>query len=272
MSKKETSRSRPVHRIQLSLPIVKTDSYEIFCTTFPSQNLRSTSHLKPLVDNNKKNITQGTRVQCPLRCRPFTGSLFRNALVDTAQTTTESTSTLAHTISNSLMNSNNTNQTFRSVPQVVKRNKQKNIKDDSNHSRSSSGDRFLYESLASFDSYSINKVKYNSSMWKNIHHPQLTSTKTLHSRQPLKHMRTSNDTQTTIVNTRLLDNFSQESTTSTNEQLYEKIEKLTKNYFPIIRQIRHGRSHPELINNRIQLHYEQNQNFMPVLSRTRVVR
>jgi hypothetical protein len=245
---------RSVHRIDLALPIVQTDSYEIFYTLPSSQQLRTLSRQKPLVDynNNKKITNQTARIRSPARLKHLIGPIFVNLYVDMSAMTVEATSTLADTVSNPLVNSNGMSKVSSTMN---KRNKPKNIKDDGDRSRSSSGDRLLYESLGSFEDQNINKAK-NNNMWHNMHHPQLTSTKALHVRSPSKRSLGSNEIQLKASNTASLDNLS---------------EQLTKNFFPAIQQIRHSRPSPELINNRMHLHREQKRYFMPILSRTRIV-
>ncbi|CAF3040259.1 unnamed protein product [Rotaria sp. Silwood2] len=271
MSKKEKNTSLHVHRVDLSLPVVQTDSYEIFYTIPSQQNLRTVSHRKPLIDNNKKSTDQTTRLRSPTRLKHLIGPVFVNVLVDSNAMTVESISTMADTTSNPLINSGYSNRALKTLPTINKHLKQKNTKDDGERSRSSSDDRLLCESFGSFDYFNINKAKSNN-MWQNFHHPQLTSTKALHLRTSSKRTLTSNDTQLKTSNTTSLDNLSQESTASVNEHLYERIEQLTKNYFPMIQQIRHSCQCPELINNRTYIHREGSRNFKPVLSRTRVVR
>ena len=264
MTKNEANAGRSIHRIDLSLPIVQTDSYEIFYTAPSTQNLRTLSRQKPLVDNhNKKTINQTARIRSPARLKHLTGPLFVNVYVDMATMTAES---IPECLSHPLVNSVVSNRASRILPTINKRPKQKNIKDDGNRSRSSSGDRLLYESLGSFDDHNINKAK-NNNMWQNVHHPQLTSTKTLHSRGASKR---SSEAQYKVSSITSVDNLSQESNASANEQLYERIEQLTKTYFPAIQQIRHSRPSPELANNRMHLHREHKRNFMPALSRTRI--
>jgi len=270
MTKKEGNTGRSIRRIDLSLPVVQTDSYEIFYAVPPSQNLRTISRQKPLVDIHKKNINQTTRIRSPARLKHLIGPVFVDFVVDMAPLTAESISTMNDTASNRLINSGYSNKMFKSLRTINKRNKQKIIKDDGNRSQASSYDRLLYESVGSFDDYYINKTKINN-MWQNIHHPQLTSAKALHIRKTAKHGLVTNDMNIKISNTTSYDNHSQESIPSTNEQLYERIEQLTKNYFPSIQQIRHNHPYPELISNRMNLCREQKKIFMPILSRTRIV-
>ncbi|CAF0946192.1 unnamed protein product [Rotaria sordida] len=269
MSKKEINTSRPIHRVDLSLPVVQTDSYEIFYTVPSQQNLRTISPRKPLIDNNKKLTDQTARIRSPARLKHLIGPVFVNVLVDTNTMTAESIPDI--TSNHTLINSSYSNRTLKHLPIINKHSKQKILKDDGEHSRSSSGDRLLYESFGSFDYNNINKTK-STNMWQNFHHPQLTSTKALHLRTSSKHKLIPNDLQLKGLNTTSLDNLSQESTISTNDQLYERIEQLTKNYFPIIQKIRHSSQYPELINNQNNFHRQPSRNFMPVLSRPRIVR
>ena len=271
MTKNEESTSRSVHRVDLSLPVVQTDSYEIFYDLPGTLSTRLTSKQKPLVEINKKTINQSTRIRSPARLKHLIGPVFVNLMVDMAAMTNESSSTMGDTISNAITNSTSSNRILKGLLPLTKRNKLKPIKDDGDRSQSSSGQRLLYESLGSFDDCSTTKTKY-SNMWQNTHHPQLTTSKALHIRKTAKQSLTSNPVQSKVSNSMPFDNLSQGSMASMNEQLHEKIEQLTKTYFPAIQQIRHARPTPELLNNRMHLHRDQKRNFMPVLSRTRIVR
>jgi hypothetical protein len=266
MIKKEINTGRSIHRIDLSLPVVQTDSYEIFYAVPSTQNLR---HQKPLVDINKKTRNHPSRIRSPARLKHLTGPVFINSVVDIGGMTTESSSTMNDAASNPLTNSNHSNRIFKGLPPIHKRTKQQQLKDDGD--RSSSDNRLLYESVGSFDDYYLSKTR-NTNMWQNIHHPQLSSSKALHIRRTGKYAGVSNPRRMQRGHTTSLDNLSQESVASANEQLYERIEQLTKAYFPTIQQIRHMRPSPELVSNRMRLHREQRRSFMPVLSRTRVVR
>lgn len=125
-------------------------------------------------------------------------------------------------------------------------------------SRSSSGDRLLCDSLVSFDDQNKFKSK-NNNTWQNIHHPQLTGSRAANQRRLSK--RSSNS----------IEHLCQESSSTLHEQLYARIEQLTKSYFPTVQQLRHSRPNAELINNRMHLHRVNDRNFMPNLSRTRAV-
>ncbi len=268
--KKEVNTARSVHRIDLSLPIVQTDSYEIFCTVPSSLNFRTISRQKPLVDINKRSINPTSRIRSPARLKHLTGPVFVNLVVDMGPMVAESVSTIGDITSHPLIHSGYSNRSLKTVPPMNKRNKQKNIKDDGDRSRSSSScNRLRYESLGSFDDYNINRTK-NHNMWQNFHHRPLTSTKALHLRRTPKNVLASDDIQLKISSITSLDNLSQKSAASVNEQLCERIEQLTKAYFPEIQQIRHTRPCPELISNRIHLHREHKKKFMPILSRTRI--
>ncbi|CAF1399930.1 unnamed protein product [Adineta steineri] len=264
MTKKEMSPGRTIHRIDLTLPIVQRDAYEIFCSIPSTHNLRTLCQ-KPFIDNdnNKKSTNLPTRNRCSARLKHLLGPPFVNLFIDVNTMTAETVSTITDTISNPSYR----NRVLKNLPKI---NKQKHLKDDGDQSRSSADDRLLYESVGSFDDQNKYKSK-NNNMWQNIHHPQLTTAKTLHTRRMSKRSLCSNDLQSKVSYTASLDNLSQVSTPSNIEQLYERIEQLTKNYFPTIRKIRHSRPTPELINNRIHLHRVQEKNPMPLLSRTRAV-
>ncbi|CAF3663397.1 unnamed protein product [Rotaria socialis] len=272
MSKKEVDTGRSIHRVDLSLPVVQTDSYEIFYTIPPQQTSRTTLPRKPLVDNHRKALDQTSRLRTSARLKQLMGPVFVKVFVDTNTMTAESISTMGDSTSNPLMNSSYSNRAPKGLPMIHKVQKQKNTKDDCNRSRSSSDDRLLYESFGSFDTAcNVHKAQSNN-MWQNIHHPQLSSTKALHLRSNSKRSLASNETQLKTTNTKSFENLSHESAASTNEQLYEKIEQFTKTYFPIIQKIRHSCQCPESTNNRNNLNRERSRNFMPILSRTRVVR
>jgi hypothetical protein len=276
MTKKESNLTRRIRHINLSLPVVQTDSYEIYYTIPPTQTRQSTnvhpiSHQKPLIDNNRKTNNQTTNFRSPNRFKHFTGPpVLVNLFVNMPPMPTDSSLNMADTISNALINSGYSGQTLRALPAMAKRHQRQSIKDGSDRSRSSSGDKLLYDSIGSFEDCNLTKAK--NGMWQNIHHPQLTTVKVLHARQTSRATRGSNEMRLRVPNTSSLENLSQESVVSTNERLYDKIENLTKSYFPVIQQLRHGHPCPELINNRMHLHREEKRDFFPVLSRTRVVR
>ena len=152
---------------------------------------------------------------------------------------------------------------------MAKRNKHSTTKDDSDRSQMSSVDKLLYESIGSFEDPHLSKTK--KGMWQNIHHPQLTTVKVLHRRRTLNRKLVINDTYLRVPHTSSLENYSQDSVVSCNDYLYEKIENLTRNYFPTIQQLRHHPC-PELITNRMHLHREEKKDFVPLLSHSRVTR
>jgi hypothetical protein len=270
MTKNEGNTSRAaIHRVDLALPIVQTDSYEIFYNvpSSSSQNSRLASRQKPLIDTNKKSTNnQSTRIRSPARLKHLIGPIFVNLVVDMAAMTTDSSSTLGDVISMPM----NSNRIIKGLPIPNNKRNKKNFKDDGDQSQSSSSNRLRFESLGSFEDFGVNRT--NNSMWQNFHHPQLTTSKALHMRRAPKQALTSSHIPGKVSSIIPFDNLSQGSAVSLNDQLYEKIEQLTKSYFPAIQQIRHTRPSPELISNRMRLHREQKRNFMPILSRTRIVR
>lgn len=269
--KNEGNTSRSVHRVDLSLPVVQTDSYEIFYSLPSAGHSRLITQQKPLVDVNKKTANLSTRIRSPARLKHLIGPVVVNFVVDMSTMTNESSSTMGDTASNPVTHSSYSHRMMKGLPPISKRHKIKPVKDDSNHSQSSAGERLLYESLGSFDDFGMPKAR-NHNMWQNFHHPQLTSSKALHIRRAGKKSSTGSQVTFKGSNTTIFDNLSQASVASANEQLCEKIEQLTRTYFPAIQQLRNARPTPELLNNRMHLHREQRRYFMPVLYRTRVAR
>ncbi|UJR22189.1 hypothetical protein I4U23_025253 [Adineta vaga] len=266
MTKKENHPGRAIHHIDLSLPIVSADTYEIFCTIPSSKSSRTRFHPP------SQTLNQTIKPRSPVRFKHLLGPPLVNLFVDTNTMTVETISTITETVSNPSRNLRYHHRILKSLPTTMnKSNKSKTIKDDGDQSHSSAGDRFLYDSFASFDDQNKYKSK-NNTMWQNNHHPQLTATKTLHTRGSSKRSLNSIDTNLKISAATSFDNLSQESTASIHERLHERIEQITKSYFPSIQQIRHARPSPELINNRMHLHRVEEKNFMPILLRTRAVR
>lgn len=272
MVKKKSYSNQPIRRINLSLPVVRTDSYEIYYTVPPTQtrqpsSVRPVSRQKPLIDINThiKSNNHIPTTRSPTRLKNLTGSLLVNLFVDMPPVPTDVSSTAVDSISNALINSGYSGHTLRTLPSLTKYNKLQSIKDDSEQSQTSSDDRLLYDSVVSFEDPFMNKTK--NGMWHNTNHPQFSTIKILH-----KKKRPSNDTTLNGLKTFSVGNLSQESIFSSNERLYEKVENLTKNYFPSIQQLRHSHPCPELINNRMHLHREEKRDFVPILSRPRVGR
>lgn len=258
-TKKAADAGRAIHRIDLTLPVVQTDSYDIFCAvplprTATVTNLRS----KPLLDQKKKPSHSTARLRSPARLRHLTGPIYVNVFLDVPPTGQDSTSTLAETIApgNSSLRKSQTKRQHRPT------------KDDGERSQASSTDRLLYESFGSFDDQQVPKT--NSTHWQNVHHPQLSSMKVLHSRRMFKHpLASPPDLPLKRPDHGSFDHLSQESMTSTNERLYDRVEQLTRHYFPVIQQLRHTRPHPDVATpNRMYLHREETTAFVPNLSRT----
>lgn len=271
MSKKEANASRSVHRVDLSLPCVQTDAYEILYTIPPSQHGRIMPNRKTPVENPRKYIHHTSRIRSPARLKHLIGPVLVNVVLDTSSSPNERMSPTIDPPLNLAVNPNSSHQTWKTSSTLPKRHKPKPVKDDGDHSRASSADRLIYESIASFESYNMFKAK-NNNMWQNMHHPQLTSTKALHFRNSSKRSLTLNEAQLKVPFTASLENLSQESTISINEQLYDRIENITKSYFPAIQQIRHSCACPEVTNNGVNMQRYQNRGFMPTLTRTRIVR
>ncbi|CAF0954607.1 unnamed protein product [Adineta steineri] len=259
--------SCPIHRVNLSLPIIKNDSYEIYCTEPLKQSLLS-SYQKPLHDNNKKLNNKTTKVRSPGHLNHLTGPMLVSLCVEMPVISKDSASSTTGSVSNALISSGYSEQTSHVVPTTIKRNKNK--KNDCRQSLTVSSNQLLCKSDELFDESLITKTK--DRMWPNIHHPQLTNVKVLHSRKTFKHIFNSSDIYLRAPNTSSLENLSHESVISSNERLHKRIEQLTKHFFPTIRKLRQGQPCPELINNRMHLHREDKRDILPKISRSRVVR
>ena len=267
MSKGEVSNFRPVRRINLSLPIVQTDSYEIYdgaphisFRQFP--NGRPLTRQKPLIDVQKKtNASRSSN-----RAKPINAPVLINLVVDIPTAPTDSSSNVVDSISHALINSGYSEQTLRAVPKMFKHSKRTGLKDDTDQSQSSFGDRLVYESVESFDDLNIHKPR--TTMWQNAHHPQLTSYKVFQTRRVSK--RPSDPIATGLKYSPLTNTFetrSKELLVAENEHLQARIEQLTKTHYPSIQQLRHSHPCPELLSNRMHLHREEKRDFVPLLTR-----
>ena len=242
---------KSVHRIDLELPIVTSDSVNVFCTIPSTQN--QFFRTKTPLETKTRPMA---RIRSPARLRHLMGPSQVNVLLDVPSTSTLQSTSRKSRIQSSRERHRTSNNVVVAAPK----------EEIDRFSQTSSIDRLLYESIGSFDDQ--HSFKLRNPPWKTIHRSQLTSTKVLHARR-----------STFESNGRILgdhvsfDNRSQESLASTNERLYEQIEQLTQTYFPAIKQLRHQQPQPELPSlHRMYLHREETNKFMPNLSRTRVVK
>ncbi|UJR26944.1 hypothetical protein I4U23_008252 [Adineta vaga] len=250
MIKKEANHTRSIRRVNLTLPIIQTHSYEIYranpfgqTQSTAASNEYSVLHGKSL--NNKSSNNQRTRIQLPSQLPCLTDSLMTNLYVNTPFISIQSSS-IADTISNALIKSDYSEQTLNNVTGVLNRNKYQQNKDVIQQSQMSIGDKFWFDS-----------TKHD------IHQPPLTKVKVLHQRKTCKNSFCSNDIYLRVPNTTSLGDFAEDTNVSPNKRLQQRIEKLTKNYFPMIQQLRHGHPCPELISNRMHLHREEKRDFVP---------
>jgi len=272
MKRSDAFPRRSVRRINLSLPVVQKSSYEIYCTGPPLETrqpstVRPVSRQKPLFDikNSIKiaNTTPSSRL--PVQLKNLTGPLLVNLVIDTPPIPNETASTVADSISNALISSGYSGQTLRTLPGINKCSVSQTTKDESEQSQVSSIDRLLFESVGSFEDPFMNGAK--KGVWHNVNHPRLSTIKILHSRKRNKPPMNTTDMYSRVSQSPTsFGNFCQESMISCNERLYEKVEQLTKNYFPSIQQLRHNHPCPDLISNRLHLHREQKRDFVPILS------
>lgn len=270
MNKADETNFRPIRRINLSLPIVQTDSYEIYdgapnVSLRPFPNPRTLTRQKPLIDSlPKKTINQsGQTSRSSNRFKPINPPVLINLIVDIPSVPVESSTNtnLIDPISHALINSGYSEQTLRSVPRLFKHCKRTGLKDESEQSQSSFGDR-LYESVESFDDLNIHKPR--TTMWQNLHHPPLTSYKVFQTRRVSK--RPSDPLKSSPIATNF-QTRSRELMLNTNEHLQARIEQLTKTHYPSIQQLRHLHPCPELLSNRLHLHREEKRDFVPLLTR-----
>ena len=277
MKKREPYPMRSIRRVNLTLPIVRNDAYEIYYTHPPvysrqPSTVRPVSRQKPIIDitstvklNNHRPASQSAA-----RLKHLTGPLLVNLFVSMPPVPTDTSSTAVDSISNALIDSGYSGQTLRDLPSIVKHNKTPGSKDDADRSQTSSSDRMLFESVGSFEEPLMTKSK--NGMWHNVHHPQLSTLKVLHARKKDKSLLTRNNSPTRVLHTASIGALSQPSFTSTNDRLYEQVEQLTKSYFPSIQQLRHGHPCPELFNSRMHLHRGEKKDFMPTHYRPRLAR
>lgn len=276
-SKKQSYSTRSVRRINLTLPVVRTNAYEIYYTV-PSAQTRQASTVRPVsrqkpaidIDHNLKLNHQAALNRSPSRLKHLTGPILVNLFVDMPPIPTGTPSTAVDGISNALINSGYSGDTLRALPSMIKYSKYQSVKDDGERSQASSDDRLLFESVGSFGDPFMNRT--SNGMWRNIQHPQFSTIKVLHARKSEKPLNRFVESHSQMPNTSSLGSLSQASMISTNDRLYEKVEQLTKNYFPSIQKLRHGHPFPELINSRMHLHREEKSDFVPALVRPRVGR
>ena len=273
--KKEANTACPIRRINLSLPIVQTDSYEIYDVGSPTStrnlpNGRPNTRQRPLIDHHKRNANLAAATRPSNRPKNWPVPVLINLIVDMPAVATDSSSTMADAISHALINTGYSENTLRAVPNMSRRARRPVAKDEHGHSRSTSGDRLLYESLDSFDDLNIHKTTNN--MWQNIHHPQLSTLKVIQSKRTPNRPLGFQGLQSKAVNASSFENRSRELLVSANEHLQERIEQLTRNHFPSIQQLRHSHPCPELLTNRMHLHREEKRDFVPLLTRPRAVR
>ena len=252
--KKEVARTRPIHRINLTLPVIRTASYEIYCTAPASPPLPPppVSCYHPL-DNNyhKSSTTQKPRIRSPGHLRHLTGPLMANVYIDTpfvpiqssSSSSSSSSSILGDTISNVLINSGYSEQALRDVSTMLKRTKVRQKKDTVKQ---------FQMSTESLDNSS--GTKHN--VRQTIHLPQLTKVKILHQRKAFMNSFNLSDVYLRVPNTSSLGNLAEEDTISSVDRVQDRIEKLTKAHFPTIQQLRHEYRCPELVSNRMRLHRE----------------
>ncbi|CAF1465170.1 unnamed protein product, partial [Adineta ricciae] len=255
--KKEVARTRPIHRVNLTLPVIRTQSYEIYCTAPSSSPPPPVSCHQPLDNNYHKSSTiQKPRIRSPGHLRHLTGPLMASLYIDTpfvpiqsssssasSSSSSSSSSILGNTISNVLINSGYSEQALRDVSTMLKRTKVRQKKDTVKQSQMST------ESLNDSSG-----TKHN--VRQTIHLPQLTKVKILHQRKTFMNSFNLSDVYLRVPNTSSMGNLAEEDTIPSVDHVQDRIEKLTKAHFPTIQQLRHEYRCPELVSNRMRLHRE----------------
>lgn len=279
---KKSQATHPLRRINLSLPIIQDKAYEIYNSMpEPTTRFMTTTHPKvqkrPLIDNNNNRLNNQTTVtRSPRRFKHMNGRVLINLFVEMPVVPTDSLSTIADTISNALMKSGFSLETLQNVQAAVaekddyekKKDDDDEDDEDKEPTQPSTPDKLLCESIETVEEAQINKTKYNG--WQNIHLPPLTTAKASHSQKTFKRASCSYDRPLKGISLGVLEKILQEPIVLPNDCLHNKIDKLTKNYFPAIQQLRH--TYPEANYTRTYLNHEEKRNFLPAITRQRVVR
>ena len=235
--------AKSLHRIDLSLATSPNESCEIFYTSSSSHIPSIASRrARTLVERRKASAPQ--RIRSPARLKHFMGPISVNMYVEIPLINEPVKLNLPESFSRPMISSAYPSRKARPT-------QQNSTKDDENRSQSSSTERILYESSMFFEDLSQSKAK--------LYHLPLTAGKILHTRRSSKMSLDSKKTERSLA-----DQFSQESFLAGQEKrFYDKIEHLTRQYFPSIQQLRH-RTLPVKMT---IPHREGTKNFQPILSR-----
>ena len=268
MTKKDAIAARPIRRINLSLPIVQTDGYEIYdrtsTPTRPMPYEQGKILSKPQMEILKKHISSKTQKYHDARLSKFTGPALINLIVDMPKIPAESSLAMVDTISQALINSGYSESTIRSVPKLSKFQKINSPKSSLTRSRTSSDHRLFTDSVWSFeDSHNYTKPKNSIAITPAV---KFFDRRRMVNRPLDSHVQSLKPLSISSYNNR-----AKELRNISNEHLQARIERLTRMHYPTIQQLRHGYPCPELLSNRIHLHREERRDFLPVLPRGRIL-
>ncbi|CAF3333828.1 unnamed protein product [Rotaria socialis] len=279
--------TRPVRQINLSLPVLQTDAYEVYYSV-PRSHHRHSSTKRSIVrpktntdnnnnnNNNSNNNTDSkksnnpiTRLRSPGRLAHLTGPVAVNLFVEMPTIPRDSSSLMVDPISNVLNKSCHSGLSLRAATtSAIKQSKAQSTKNDEARSQSSYADRLLYESLVSFED--ARAIKTKNMTLQSVHYPTLTTGKLLHTRGRSKRIVGSNAMHLRISKSFSLEHLLQESTTLSRQHLNEKIEQLTRLHFPTIQQLRRGHPSSGFNSYRTYLHREEKRDFIPVFCHSRL--
>ncbi|CAM4807234.1 unnamed protein product [Rotaria magnacalcarata] len=277
--------TRPVRQINLSLPILQTDSYEIYYSVPPlhhrqSSTKRSIVQPKTITDNNNNNNNNNntdskklnnpiTRLRSPGRLKHLTGPLTVNLFVEMPTIPIDSSSSMVDPMSNVLNKSHHSELSLRAATtSTIKQSKGQSTRNEEARSQSSYDNRLQYESLVSFED--ARAIKTKNMMLQSAYYPTLTTGKLLHTRGRSKRTVNSNAMHLRVPKSFSLENLLQESITLSRQHLNEKIEQLTRFHFPTIQQLRRGHPSSGFNSYRTYLHREEKRDFIPVFCRSRL--
>lgn len=286
---KQATPKRLVRQINLTLPAIQTDSYEIYYTVpqlnhQPSSKKRSNVESKSIGDNkndNKKanHLTSGMKSSIHSN-----GRVTVNLLVEMPTIPIESMTSMGDTVSKPLSSLNHTGQSpkqplskaFPMAPasslttSSIQHSKSQCSKSDESRSQVSSIDKVLYESQDSFGDIRTNRAKNNP--LRNTQYPKLNKMKVLHTRKMPKNGSESNSNEASLQTPRsfAVEHLLHQSITLSRQHLHEKIEQLTRTYFPSIQQIRQGHPCGDITKYRAHLHREDIRDYVRVMPRSRL--
>lgn len=269
MTKKETAEiatglsTRPIRRINLTLPILCKSSYEIYDGS-PLPNDWTPAESPRLVDHEKKKSLPLTRNYINQRLPLITGPAFYNLIVEMPPVFVDSSSSMVDSISQALINTGYSKDTLREVPRLAKPRRPVSPKSSTHRSQTPSDHRLLYDSFESFED------QFATGLRKTALHPTPVS--------PFRRRKHIDNRSTEVpafplrtVPISPVEGQSKEIFVSSNGRLRARIDQITRMHYPSIQQLRRSYPFPELLANRMHLHREAKRDFVPNVSRHKVL-